>query len=353
MAFFDEGTSSSVLNVEAVPTYIENYHEAALAVVAETESNYNALMMAIGIHENKQIRESGEAVYTEGALSSFWEKVKKFFVSLWAKIKGIFNKFMSRFDAQFKGGKAFFDKYKKQLADKFSKIDKDKVKFNGYKFQNHNTANAALNKIGLDGISIANIASLTDSEAEEVVKKREDLEDMLETFRGSLIGSGKYSATEFNKELFEHFRGGESSKSDQDGVDFQYIAGVLGTDKLKKNIETSYKTIEKDINEMIKQCEKAQKSSIDTQVSSTAGDTEKATASKRTAAYPIIINALKSMISIKQVYIAAQMKAISDEISQAKQFASQVIRASVKEDTTIEHYMGESADDIFGTVKFQ
>lgn len=354
MAFFGESTDgTAALQVEAVDTYIKNYHEAAIAVVAESESNFNTLMMAIGLHENKMIRESGECVYNEGALGNFWEKVKKFFVSIIAKVKGIFNSFMSRFDAQFKGGKAFFDKYKTQLAEKFSKVDKDKLKFTGYKFSHQGEANQKLSSIGSDYISKVK-GNLSDSEASALIAEREKVDETLEKMRGGLIGTGSYTASEFSKELFQYFRGGQSSKEDvSEMVNFAYLSGVLGTDKLKKTIESSYKNIEKSINDVIKACDSASKSAIDTQVSSDASSDAKGSAQKRTAAYPVVVSILKGAILIKQTYVAAQMQAIANEISQAKGFASQVIRAGVKESASWAHYTEGATDDFLGTVEFK
>jgi len=347
MAFFEEGSSTTALAVESVPTYISNYHEAALSAVAESESNYNSLMQAIGLHENKMIRESGECVYNEGAMGNFWEKVKKFFVSIIAKIKGIFHSFMSRFDAQFKGGKSFFDKYKKEIAEKLSKVDKDKLKFTGYKFTHHDVSNS---KLVTDTLPKVNI---TDAEAEALVAGRDKADEAMETARGVLIGGGSFTASEFSKELFQYFRNGESAKSEVDGIDLAYFAKVLGSDKLSKTITDSYKALEKSIEAAIKACDAASKTSIDTQTGS-GTEGEKSSASKKTAAYPIIVSQLKGMIAIKQTYVGAQMQAISNEVSQAKGFAAQVIRASVKESGSwTTNYDENASDDFLGAVNFK
>jgi len=355
MSFFGESTLGTSVEVQAVPCYISNYHEAVLAVVAESESNFNALMTTIGLHENKALRESGECALNEGAIRSFWEKVKKFFMSILAKLKGIFNSFMSRVDAQFKGGKSFFDKYKKELAEKFSKIDKDKVKFHGYKFTHLDSKNS-MNKEGIANTVAAMFSVSAQSldfsatDAQKIIDGREKLDDKIEGFRSACLGetSGSYSASEYNKALFEHFRDGQSTKSEVDGVDFAYLAKVLGNDKAAKDASDSYKQLEKDINEIIKLTEKAQNTSITAQTK----DPKDGDAGKRTAAYPVIVSAFKGCLAAKQAYLGAQVTAISNEISQAKGFASQVIRASVKESASWQSY-GGSSEDIFGSVEFR
>jgi hypothetical protein len=363
MAFFEEGASTSNvdLQVEATPTYIENYHEAVLAAVAEGESNYNSLMKAIGIHESSALRESGECVYTEGAIGSFWEKVKKMFMSLVAKLKGIFNSFMSRFDAQFKSGKSFLDKYKRDLAEKFGKVDKEKTKFVGYHFTHCDEKNstvgadvvAAAGKM-LGGASVGNPASLSASDAEKIVGAREKLEEGIEGYRGSLVGASSLTASEFNKELFQYFRDKESAKSEQSGVDFAYISGILGSDKASKAVSDSYKQLEKDVSELVKLCDKAQKGTIDTQAGNSASDGEKADAGKKTSAYPVMVTAFKGVLAAKQTFLGAQMTAIANRVSQAKQFAAQVVRVSVKESEGWQHYgEGAKGDDFLGSVTFR
>jgi hypothetical protein len=331
MAFFEEGaTTSTVLEVEAIPTYIDNYHEAVLAAVAEGESNYNTLMMAIGVHENKVIRESGECVYNEGALHNFWERVKKFFMSIIAKIKGIWTKFMSRFDAQFKGGKSFYDKYKSQLAEKFSKMDKDKVKFVGYKFthcddKNSMYGSSVVSQAGdlLGGASIGtNPGSIGADAVEKILSAREKLDDGLNTYRGKLVGAGECSTSEYNKELYQYFRNGENAKSEQEGIDLGYISAILGNEKASKTVSDSYKQLETDVNELVKLCDKAQGASIDTQTK----DPSNKDAGKKTAAYPVMVSAFKGILAAKQTFLGAQLTAISNRTAQAKQFAAQVIR---------------------------
>lgn len=350
--FLDEqayvGIVAEVSNVEAEATYIENYHEAMVAAVAENEYNFNAIMRPVAVAELAAVKagKSPCSVWTEGALSSFWEKVKKFFLKVLAKIKGVFAAFMSRIDQHLRGGKSFFDKYKKELADKFAKIDKDKVKFNGYVFTAHtHTANSKITSELMN----TKFADLSTSEADAIVANRDKQDEAIEKYRGELIGKGTLTAAEFNKELFEHFRGSDSKEEIND-VSFQSIASVLGTDKAKKTIQDSYKGLEKAISKFISDCDKAKNKSIDVTVGSETGD--KDLAKSRTAAYPILVSEAKEKLAVAQTYIGAQMKAIQDEISQAKAFAGQVLRSAKHEGASFEE--STIADDgIFGSVKLR
>lgn len=336
-----QGISEELLKVEGIDNGIENYHEAMLYAVAENESNFSAIMRSAAVGELKSYKE-GVDFWNEATTGGFMSKVKAFFIRLWQKIKGVFARFMSRFDQFARGGKSFFDKYKKQLADKFAKIDHDKVKFVGYTFQNiGGTANST--------ISSFQGAAFNASEAATYAGKDEDaLTEEIETFRSKLVGgSGKVTSSEFSKELFEHFRK-DGEKEEQSGVSFQSIAAVLGnSDKAKKGVETNYKGLEKAVNAVIKACEKGQSSAIDGQVK---GEGDNATHVKNTAGYPKLIRVIKGKLEAAQTYIGAEMKACTDEISQAKAFAGQVLRAGVKhEDTSLEEGTIDT-DNIFSSV---
>ena len=357
MAFFEESANTTTVQVEAIECHIDNMHEAALNIVAETQANYNALMQAVGMNEYRMVKESGEAVYTEGALSNFWAKVKKFFVNLLAKIKGLFNKFMSKFDAYVRGGKSFYDKYKKQLAERVGKIDKDKVKFMGYEFSNLGASQKLLT-IGKSYTDKMTTKSLSENDAASLVAEREKTDEIIGGFRADLVNqSGDLTASEFSKELFKHFRSDQTQKEDVGKiVDLAYFTRVLGgADKAKTNVEKAYKDIEKGLNDCIKACEKGTDTSVKTQLDKDANDGAVSLAKKQTAAYPILIKIIQGAIGAKQAFVGAQMQAIGDEISQAKHFASLVIRTGALKEygTSWSHTHEGAQDDFLSRVEFR
>ena len=339
--FLDEsatlGISEELSRVEGVDNGISNYHEAMLYAVAENESNFSAIMRSAAVGELKSYKE-GVDFWNEAATGGFFSKIKAFFIRLWQKIKGIFARFMSRFDQFARGGKSFFDKYKKQLADNFAKMDKDKVKFVGYTFQNIGTANSAITSFQSE--SFVSSAAATYS-----TKDEDDLTAEIEEFRGKLVGGGKVTSSEFSKELFEYFRK-DGTKEEQDEVTFQSISAVLNkADTAKRGVETNYKGLEKAVNSVINACEKGQSSAIDGQVKD---EGDNATHVKNTAGYPKLIRVIKGKLEAAQTYIGAEMKACTDEISQAKAFAGQVLR--VKHEATSLEEGTIYTDNIFSSV---
>ena len=131
-------TNNSSLALEAgeIECKYEPGLEAALNMVAESESNYNKLMQAIGIHELNVLESTGaEMVYEAGDIKSLAESVKKFFLNIWEKIKGLFKKFFALFDGYIKSDKEFIRKYKKDLMKLTNTKD---YKYKGYEFENLN-----------------------------------------------------------------------------------------------------------------------------------------------------------------------------------------------------------------------
>lgn len=334
--FLDESAYFGVANVEAEDNGVSDFHEAMMVNVAENESNFNSLMRPCILAERAAIvkGEAPASVWTEGAISNFWAKAKAFFLKLLAKIKGVFNRFMSFIDQHIRGGKSFFDKYKKQLADKFAKIDKDKVKFVGYTFKNLEKSPVA------DG--------LRELDSDEYGLDKDKVDEMIERYRGALVGqSGSLSASEFSKELKEYFCG--DSKEEMD-VSYQDIVRVLGNaDKAKKTVQNNYKGLESAVNKIIHQCEKNASSATDDLVKDRGNNPE---ASAKTAGYPTIIAVYKGMLAAAQQFIGAQMRAAAAEVSQYKGFAGQVLRASVKESAGFDESGNFGANDFFGNVEF-
>ena len=334
--FLDESAYFGVANVEAEDNGVSDFHEAMMVNVAENESNFNSLMRPCILAERAAIvkGEAPASVWTEGAISNFWAKAKAFFLKLLAKIKGVFNRFMSFIDQHIRGGKSFFDKYKKQLADKFAKIDKDKVKFVGYTFKNLEKSPVA------DG--------LRELDSDEYGLDKDKVDEMIEGYRASLVGqSGTLSASEFSKELKEYFCG--DSKEEMD-VSYQDIVRVLGNaDKAKKTVQNNYKGLESAVNKIIHQCEKNASSATDDLVKDRGNNPE---ASAKTAGYPTTIAVYKGMLAAAQQFIGAQMRAAAAEVSQYKGFAGQVLRASVKESAGFDESGNFGANDFFGNVEF-
>lgn len=112
----DVDVESIVKDEDVEAAYEENMVEAAARIVAESTINWNNILEACTITEFCYLEENHqEFVYEAGALSSFFEKAKKFFLNIWEKIKAIFKKAMMQFTSIFSSDKDFINKYEKTI----------------------------------------------------------------------------------------------------------------------------------------------------------------------------------------------------------------------------------------------
>ena len=351
-------TLSGNINVQAESAGFMDPVEEALYNVAVDEANYNNILSCLAIAEVTAAHNGLDpnSVYTEGTVSDFWEKIKEFFKKLWAKIKGLWAKLVATFDQHAKSGKEFFDKYKRTLSDKFTKIDKDKVKFSGYKF-------LIPSQIETNDIeSVLKIDALTGEYIDGTTKKitmpdDDAITEKEEKFRGFLVDlfNGKsgasvtsptnsYTLKEMVKELHDNLRDGGTKDNDLD-ITFQYIATVLSnSDKTKRSFEKIYNGFERSMNANIRTVERTQNTNIKNSADNPT-DTEK---SETVTLYSKLIRYIKSSFSAAQAAAAELFKAMKDEISQAKGFAAQVLRAGVRDG--FEESTNLSGNSVFGMV---
>ena len=361
-------TSSGNINVQPESAGFMDPVEEALYNVAVDEANYNQILGCLAVAEVTAAHNGLEptSVYTEGTISDFWGKIKEFFKKIWAKIKGLWAKLVATFDRHAKSGQEFFDKYKKTLVDKFTKIDKDKIKFSGYNFSTINLDTNA----NVDNLKVAEVIKDTGNTKISSSTTDDEITDLEEKYRGALIGEGSssYTLKEMVKELHDKLRDGGTKDNDMD-VDFVYISNILaGSDKKLRDFDKTFRNLEKTMNKNIRDAEKLQDQNIRSAASSTSssstssgsgsggsGSTSSGSGSTTTTnpndnitMYSKAIRYIKSCLASFQAAAAEIIKAAKDEISQAKGFAAQVLRAGVRDG--FKESAGFSSDSIFGMV---
>ena len=335
----NNSTVSGNINVQAESAGFMDPVEEALYNVAVDEANYNKIIGCLAIAEVTAAHNGLDpaSVYTEGTISDFWGKIKEFFKKLWTKIKGLWAKLVATFDQHAKSGKEFFDKYKKTLMDKFTKIDKDKVKFSGYNFSARDVASKtkAISSIDIEDI-VNKFTTVPDDDT---------ITDLEEAFRGELIGhtGSSYTLKEMIKEVHDDLRDGGTKDTDMD-ITFTYISTVLSnSDKAKSDFDKIIRAVEKVMNKCIRDAEKKQDNNI-----KIAANTPNEANDETVAKYSKAIRFVKSCLASAQAAAAEVAKAMKDEISQAKGFAAQVLRASVRDG--YEESTRLSGNSVFGTV---
>lgn len=110
--------------------------ETGYLILEENEANWNTLMKAVGLQELNCLETTGsEMVYTEAAKNEFVDGVITWFKNAFAKIKGLFDKFMAKINSLIKSDEAFVKKYEAKILDGAKNIP-DSLSFKGYEFKN-------------------------------------------------------------------------------------------------------------------------------------------------------------------------------------------------------------------------
>ena len=343
MGIYSKGTSftesASYFEVEPIECELDDLHEAALTIVAESEYNYNMLIKAVGVEELAALESEGtELVYTESTLGGFFEKIKAFFLNILAKIKGLWNRFVQMFDGMTKSGKAFAEKYKKELYS--ITVSLTDFKYKGYVFTIGATGDAKARVFSkLSSETNVNDVTALAAKGVDLSKLAEDSDELHEKLRGAAIKDGDtYTASEFNKALFEHFRNGENQKEELDNIKVtDYYTLLSGSDKAKTEARKAFDKLEKEINDQIKALDKARDEILrdKDQIPGEQGASDV----RNIATY---CGFVRTALGIVTTYNGALVKAMKDEVSQAKSICVALLHYKPKKESAWDHNVSES-----------
>lgn len=259
----------------------ESYVGAAGAYRAMTEgyqNSYAVFESCIGLDfmEAAVVNESADAteyeVVQEGFAGDFFNKIKEFLTKLIEKIKGIVKSFIAKVTGTFcKDGKKLVDKYKGDVLKK----DLSKMKYKWQKVNNdapdiNTTELSKIYKDVLDGINSGDVSGYLDSNDKNTMNpdkfngEKEKLNDnsAMEKDLGSMCGGSPCELSEFSKEFHNHLYHDEEECEGfgSDGANLSEIMLDLSTGKKAiSDIEKSQKKQEKDVKELIKKVDTAQK----------------------------------------------------------------------------------------------
>lgn len=335
-----KSNNDSLLNEE---TYIECTQEpgieAAYTMIVESEQNYNNMMKMIGINELNVFETTGqEMVYEAVDIKGFIAAAKKFFLNLWEKIKGLFKKFFSMFDAAVKNDKEFLKKYNKELTLASSNL-KD-FEFEGFEFK--------LSAVSVSGAESAMNGYFTKVFVTDVAQsienyKDEDLEDKL---RGAAIGKGDLSQAELAKELFSILRSGQDSKETISNISLvKYMNEIEGSAKAKKEAEKSFKEIKKAIDTIIRNLEKDERDLLKEKNSDLEAQSRKIKDTNNQ------ISAEKTKMSILQTVNGAILTAIKDQNKQARSVCVKAMSYKPKNESGLP--VNEGTEDFWNSIQIR
>lgn len=359
--------STDYLNdVEFVDNGIEDVMESALHNIYESDQNLHNMMKGIGVAELAVYEQTGQdIVYEAGTASSIFQRIKAGLKKIWEKIKSLFTKFFAKLRSYGKDDKAFVSKYSKQI---LAGSTKD-LKVKGFKFDTDAvTPKDAWDKMstGDFGVELKFLSSFNGEDYSEVDKGDEkttfgesegEFNDKLRA--KALAQSGEMTASEFQKELYEKFRGGESKPDTLEDSDIKKgeIIQFLGnSSKTESELDKDMKNIKTTIEKLIKTVEKHEKHYGKYNKDERSDETTRRGINLQY--YTRMNTHLNAALGICQTVAAARMKAFNDKRGLYKSICVKLIGRKAKnegyeydEEQEVQSY-GESAlDAIFANTK--
>jgi len=377
-AVFNNGYSSSdYTSVEPFKGDHFNYHELGIIAAAESAANQNAFMKAIALQELASMEQYGntDVLYESVNIKGIFEKIKAFFKKIIEKIHKIFHTFVAKMQSWFGNNKSFAQKYEKEIIKNWSKVSND-FEFKGWKFKKDalikeaseskdalNTATEYGNKMKelLSGHTLSSVIDGYDGSDDTMAKKlRDDFDDIKDHIRKQIIEKGiagditvekgaGLDSKEFTEELFKLFR--EEDKTDLSKSDVTEMYGgsinsmmvfIKDYDKIKTNLEKSEKKITSGIDKLISNMNKAENDLIkdnrdESKKDANTRDTDKINKNEAIIQVSSIYQSVWGFVKECDVqFFSAQLQAVKDACSQAKEIAVKVIGLNKK--------MTESAD---------
>jgi len=260
--FFTENSTSLASNIPAAVGYSDGCGAVrALIDIEQNRHSFVEAMMKMD-YEEIQMRKSGslnEAAITtlhEGALRDIWAKIVEMVKKFLAKIKAIFGSFIAKLSSLWMKDKDYVKKYKKDIMYESSRFNKMPVKwrkFNGSE-QLIEVANT-IDEFPKD--SLDNYASYYKDDADD--RKKECLK--------AIVGHDKFDPDSLKQDMFDAvFQ--DDSATDYDfedlGINIPKLLNYVenfGT-SIKK-FDNNVKKSETNLNNLIKEAERKQKSASD------------------------------------------------------------------------------------------
>ena len=338
--FFTENSTSLASNIPAAVGYSDGCGAVrALIDIEQNRHSFVEAMMKMD-YEEIQMRKSGslnEAAITtlhEGALRDIWAKIVEMVKKFLAKIKAIFGSFIAKLSSLWMKDKDYVKKYKKDIMYESSRFNKMPVKWRKVK-----------NGDQLPDIANQVTAFPKDSLNEYAALYKEDADDRKKQVMNKL-GKGEYDPDnikeDYMNEMFD-----DDSLTDYDfeelGINIPKLLNYIETfGTLIKKYDSNNKKSESNLNGLIKEAERNQKTASDAAMEDKGSNDDKNKASD-TASHIITV-----LSDYQQLYLelsSAQREAIIICYKQAKAVVVKMASAGRTKKYEFANVLSEMAED--------
>ena len=325
-------------------------------VGAQMESNWNEVMMAIGMHELKYMQENGHEIIYEGVdIKAFKNKVVKFFETLKKKIHSVVLNFVATLKSRCLKGEKFVAKYESEIKNGFAKLKEKKsdkrIKIyenTGFRLDSWSPEKAWKNTDGETYLKF-----IKNAKADVGTFRVPDVIDS-DKVRAAVLDGGRRDsipAEDFNSEVMRYFLGSDEKKE----VTIASIPNiapyieVVKKGKSIKDVQKAWKEFQKPINDAIKSAQSIKEYNVKDDKDQKNSDfvNQNSMSVLKTS-----IQNVKTCLSIINQAFGGYMSAVKIRFSQARSICMACVYGNNKVD---EKLFGESAgstEDFLSNVQF-
>ena len=217
--------------------------EFLTAAYYESQLDMVNINQAIMVCEYAYLKENGqEMVYEANVVTSMFKKIGEKIKAAWKKICQFFKSIFTWLDGVVRNDKKFVEKYESKIKD----IDSvDIGSFNGYTYADKSTSfdvkgNSIIAAASAMFTKISNKAKALKNDKD--ITKDTKVEDVLDAFRGSLLGESSIKSDALAEKLTKKFRGDEVSASTFNNAQLSNMLEIIkNTKATKAHLNTIYK----------------------------------------------------------------------------------------------------------------
>lgn len=281
-------------------------------VMVESETNWNNIMMSIGIAELAET-ESGEVI-TEAEAPAFFKKIGDFIKKAWDNVVAFVKKILTNISAFFSDNKTFLKKY----SDRLNKITVPSgFSYKGYDYISCEKAQIefgddlekTLNSyfaIGADAI-----ADLNDDAIATIKSAMENynIDDENNKLRGQSVGKDSIASGDYKNELFKFFRNGQSEKHDIKDINIKgYMDTMSDFENIKNTVNKSLENLKKTKDKMLKAVSDAERKLKNN------SDKDKDKANTAMRYFKLTASCINSQINMSMQYVNSFMQAKQEQV---------------------------------------
>lgn len=320
--------------------------EGALMHIYENECNYNSIMKAAGIAECKYLKENGGDLFVQeaGATGGLLDRFITFFRSVIKKIQEMFKKLFMKIASYTASDKKFVNTYKKKVFANFKSFN-----FTGWKKLVGEINKPDYNKITVK-VGDANV--LAKSIQFDTAMNDDQVEEKLKSYRALIANSTDtdLDAKEFQTAIKELMYGDEKEEFEiSSSMVARCFDFISDTKKNVKDAERSRDNIVREINNFIKNLEKAKDIVLNGMDTKTDSEAELNNNSTRINAISKKVELEKGLTTIYTTAYGAEIGAIKDRNRQAKAICVKALNSGSKKSTEESAIYG--VEDIFANVE--